>query len=114
FAGRLLYDKNGNPEKIVGIVSNITDQKTASEKTELLAAIVRSSHDAIVSNHLDGTITTWNTAAERIFGYQANEIIGKSVLTLFPSDRVQEEEKILAQITKGELIEHFETIRRRK
>jgi two-component system, chemotaxis family, CheB/CheR fusion protein len=79
-----------------------------------LAALVESSHDAIVSKTLDGTIQSWNHAAERIFGYSADEIIGKSVLLLIPPERHHEEEVILAKLRNKERIEHYETVRRRK
>lgn len=79
-----------------------------------LAAIVESSHDAIISKNLDGIIETWNAGAKRIFGYEPEEIIGKSVLTLIPEEQHHEEPVILGRIRRGERIEHFETIRRRK
>jgi PAS domain S-box-containing protein len=79
-----------------------------------LAAIVASSEDAIVSKNLSGIITTWNAAAEKIFGYTAQEAIGQSVMMLLPEDRKEEEPKILARLQRGERVEHFETIRVRK
>jgi len=78
-----------------------------------LAAIVESSDDAIVSKDLDGIVTSWNRGAERIFGYRAEEIIGRSITIVIPEDRLQEETHILAKIRNGERIEHYETVRRR-
>jgi PAS domain S-box-containing protein len=79
-----------------------------------LAAIVESSDDAIISKSLDGIILTWNRGAERIFGYQAQEVIGRPVNILIPDDRQNEEPTILARIRAGERVDHFETIRQRK
>ena len=78
----------------------------------LLGAIVDSSEDAIVSKTLDGTITSWNRGAERLFGYSADDAIGQSITLIIPTDRLDEEKEILARISRGERIEHFETIRR--
>ena len=79
-----------------------------------LAAIVESSDDAIISKNLDGIITTWNRGAERVFGYQAAEVVGRPVTVLMPPDRVDEEPGILARLRRGERIDHYETVRRRK
>ncbi|HEX8851595.1 MAG TPA: ATP-binding protein [Gemmatimonadaceae bacterium] len=76
-----------------------------------LAAIVSSSDDAIVGKRLDGTIVSWNEAAERLFGYRAEEIIGRNVLTLIPPERHDEERYIVSQLTAGKRVEHFETVR---
>ncbi|HHY50736.1 MAG TPA: PAS domain S-box protein [Alphaproteobacteria bacterium] len=80
----------------------------------LLAAIVESSDDAIVSKTLDGTITSWNAGAERIFGYTAEEMIGDSIYRIVPLDRRDEEKSILGHIAAGKRIHHFETLRRHK
>jgi PAS domain S-box-containing protein len=79
-----------------------------------LAAIVESSEDAIIGKLLDGTITSWNESAERVFGYTSEEIIGRSILTLIPDTRRDEEHKIVEQIKRGERVAHFETVRRHK
>jgi PAS domain S-box-containing protein len=80
----------------------------------MVAAIVDSSDDAIVTKDLDGTIMTWNAGAERVFGYTADEIVGKPVLTLLPPERYAEEDYILSALRRGERIDHFETVRVRK
>jgi PAS domain S-box-containing protein len=79
-----------------------------------LAAVVESSEDAIISKTLDGIIRSWNTGAQRIFGYTADEAIGKSITMLIPPDRIQEEGEIIARLRRGERIEHYETVRVRK
>jgi PAS domain S-box-containing protein len=79
-----------------------------------LASIVQSSDDAIVSKNLDGIITNWNRGAERIFGYTAEEAIGRPITILIPENRQSEEREILTRIRRGERIDHFETIRQRK
>ena len=78
------------------------------------AAIVESSDDAIISKDLEGIITSWNAGAEQLFGYQAHEMIGQSVQRLIPRDRLDEEPKILERLRRGERIQHYETVRRRK
>ena len=79
-----------------------------------LAAIVESSDDAIISKTLDGTVLTWNPSSERIFGYNAQEMIGASIYKLIPLELHPEENEVLARIARGEKVVRFETIRRRK
>jgi PAS domain S-box-containing protein len=86
----------------------------AERTTSLLAAIVDSSDDAIVSKNLDGFITTWNQSAERIFGYTAEEAIGQHITLIVPPDHREEEMDILSRLRRGERIDHLETIRQRK
>jgi PAS domain S-box-containing protein len=86
----------------------------AEQAAGLLAAIIESSDDAIISKSLSGIITSWNKSAEKLFGYASEEAVGKSITLIIPSDRQDEETAILKRLRKGEKIEHFETIRRRK
>ena len=88
--------------------------QTALVASRRLAAIVESSDDAIVSKNLNGIVTSWNRCAERTFGYKAEEIFGKPVTIIIPSDLQDDEHRILATIARGERIEHFETVRRTK
>ena len=98
----------------VAVTHDITERKLAERAALLLGAIVDSSDDAIISKNLDGTITSWNKGAERVFGYTAEETIGQPVIMLIPPDRLQEEPDILARLKRGERVDHFETVRRRK
>jgi PAS domain S-box-containing protein len=100
--------------QFVACIRDITERKLAQQAVQRLATIVESSDDAIISKDLDGIIQTWNGGAERIFGYKADEVIGKPVTILIPSDRFDEEPGILARLRRGERIDHYETIRRRK
>ena len=93
---------------------DITERKAADVTSHLLASIVESSEDAIVSKDLNGVISSWNKGAERIFGYSAEEVIGKQIGILFPTDRLEEEPVILRRIRSGRSVQHYETIRRRK
>jgi PAS domain S-box-containing protein len=109
-----LYDAQGRYEGVLGIATDITERYEAEQTRGLLAAIVQSSNDAVVSKRLDGTITSWNGAAERIFGYSAQEAVGQPISILIPADRLHEERTFLDRIAKREQIDHYETVRRRK
>lgn len=85
--------------------------KDSENARMLLAAIVDSSDDAIISKSLDSIITSWNAGAQRLFGYTASEVIGRSIAILFPPDRLHEEDQILARIRAGQRVDHFETVR---
>lgn len=96
------------------VTRHLTTNELAARPLRYLAAIVESSDDAIVSKDLDGIITSWNGGAERIFGYSAGEVIGRSITILIPEERQNEEAEILAKIKSGLRVDHFETVRRRK
>lgn len=98
----------------VRVQHDITEKKRAERAAQELAAIVESSDDAIVSKDLDGIIATWNRGAEHLFGYKAEEVIGRPITILIPPDRLGEEPEILSQIRRGEHVDHFETVRLRK
>jgi PAS domain S-box-containing protein len=93
---------------------DISERKRDERATGLLAAIVDSSDDAIVSKDLDGMITSWNKAAERIFGYPAEEAVGRHITLIIPDDRREEEADILSRLKRGERVDHFQTVRVRK
>ena len=99
---------------IVLTFHDVTEQKQAERTTSLLAAIVDCSDDAILSKKLDGTITSWNQSAERLFGYKEEEAVGQHITLIVPWERRSEEEDILRRLARGERVEHFETVRRRK
>jgi PAS domain S-box-containing protein len=99
---------------IVLTFHDVTERNQAERTTSLLAAIVDFSDDATLSKKLDGTITSWNQSAERLFGYKAEEAIGQSITLIVPWERRSEEEDILRRLARGERVKHFETVRRRK
>jgi diguanylate cyclase (GGDEF)-like protein/PAS domain S-box-containing protein len=88
--------------------------RTVPPATEFLRAIVESSDDAIVGNALDGTVLSWNLAAERLYGYTAHEMLGQDIAVLIPPNRQDELPSLFARLLEGEQIEHYETVRRRK
>ena len=94
--------------------ADLLDRARIEERARGLAAIVESNNDAIISMNLDGLITSWNKSAERIYGYLAEEVVGKPILILIPQERHGEESTILARIRRGERVDHYETIRRHK
>jgi PAS domain S-box-containing protein len=110
----IINDKSGKPKSILAISIDITERVKWEAEQSRLAAIVNSSEDAIVSKDLDGIVTSWNKAAERIYGWKAEEIIGKSKAVVIPSDLPNELPTILERIKTGKPIEHYETFRLRK
>src|SRR6185436_14291608 len=95
-------------------VVNGSGWQTAELAPYWLSAIIESADDAIISKSLEGIITSWNQGAERIFGYLADEVIGKSITIIIPPDHLDEEPGILARLRAGERIDHYETVRMRK
>ena len=94
---------------------NLTEARLAEQRLRsLLASIVETSDDAIVSKNLDGVITSWNRGAERVFGYSAGEVVGQPITIVIPEDRQSEEREILTRVRRGERIDHYETVRQRK
>jgi PAS domain S-box-containing protein len=104
-------DANGRTVGLLGISRDITEQMGAEEARARLAAIVESSHDAILSKDLSGTIRSWNGGAERLLGYSRDEIVGRPIQTILPPDRLAEEEDILRRLDAGERIDDLETVR---
>jgi PAS domain S-box-containing protein len=101
-------------ETLEALTARTAEAIETERATALLASIIDSSDDAIVSKNLDGTITSWNRSAERLFGYMPEEAVGKHITLIVPTDRRDEEVTILERLKRGERIDHFETIRRRK
>jgi PAS domain S-box-containing protein len=103
--------------KVTGIFVDgvdVTDRASADLMAQRLASIVESSDDAIISKDLNGTILSWNAGAERLFGYTADEVIGRPITILIPAELQNEEPRILERIARGERVAHYETIRQRK
>ena len=100
---------------LAAMTHNLTGARLAEQQLRsLLASIVETSDDAIVSKNLDGVITSWNRGAERVFGYSAGEVVGQPITIVIPEDRQREEREILTRLGQGERIDHYETIRLRK
>lgn len=99
---------------VVLVFRDISESRRAEKSHGTLAAIVQSSDDPIISKDLNGRIMTWNVAAERLFGYREDEVVGQSITLIIPPDRLDEEVEILRRIRQGERLEHYETVRMRK
>ena len=109
-----IFDDAGAVIGASKIARDISDRRAADLASRLLAAVVESSDDAIVTKDLNGVITSWNAAAQRMFGYTPEEAIGRSIRMLIPADRQSEEDDVLARIRRGEVVDHFETVRQRR
>lgn len=115
-----IRDEDGNVSGCILIFRNVTAQRDLDREknsqllaARLLAAIVESSNDAIISKSLDGIIQSWNAAAERLFGFRSEEAVGKHISLVIPPERLAEEDQIIASLKSGRRVEHFETERRR-
>src|ERR1700722_10140744 len=120
--GRVLdRQADGKAHRVIHIATDITERKhveaalgESQQRLRWSASIVESSDDAIISKNLDGIITSWNQGAERVFGYTAEEAVGRHIMLIIPADRRGEETTILERIKRGERVDHFETVRVRK
>jgi PAS domain S-box-containing protein len=111
FSNKLVLEANRDITKRMEIEAALRESE---QRLRWLASLVESSDDAIVSKNLDGVITSWNSGAERVFGYAASEAIGQPITLVIPQDRQSEEREILMRIRRGERIDHFETVRQCK
>ena len=109
-----VLDASGKTTHFLAIKEDITDRRRAEKTANLLAAIVESSDDAIIGKDLDGTIQSWNTGAEKLFGYTTGEMTGGSIMRLIPADRQVEEKQVLEKIRHGESMRNLETVWRAK
>ena len=110
----LLYDASGSVTGAVNWLENVTDRERGDVYVQRLAAIVESSHDAVISKDLRGIITSWNQGAQLLFGYSPEDVVGKPITILFPPTHLDEEPAILERIQRGERVEHYETVRLHK
>ncbi|HEX4946826.1 MAG TPA: PAS domain S-box protein [Blastocatellia bacterium] len=109
-----IRDDHGHIIGAVLVFRDVTERKQTESALARLAAIIESSDDAIVSKDLNGIITSWNKGAETLFGYTAEEVIGKPITILIPPERADEEQQVLRSIRRGEKLDHYETVRQRK
>lgn len=109
-----IFDATGKPIRLISTSRDITGRREAEKSRFHLAAIVESSNDAVISKDLNGNITSWNKGAENLFGYKAEDVVGKSITILIPPDYLDEEPKILERIRQGEKVVLYETTRMRK
>jgi PAS domain S-box-containing protein len=112
--GKVILDEDRRPARMVGISVDVTERKRAEEQRLRLAAIVESSDAAIVGETVDGIIVSWNRGAEKLYGYKAEEVVGRHISMLVPSERQDRIEPVLETLRRGERIEQFETSRVRK
>ena len=110
----LLRKESGEAAQFIGIIQDISDRKQTEIAMNRLAAVVEYSDDAIITKTLNGIISSWNPGAARVFGYTADEVIGKPITILIPPEHLDEEPSILDRLRRGERIDHYETIRRRE
>jgi PAS domain S-box-containing protein len=101
-------------ELIYAVARDVTDQQRAAEAEARLSAIVRSSADGIIGLSPESTITSWNAAAERLYGYSLDEIVGQPLVKLLPPERADEGRMLLDRVLGGQAVEHFETCRLKK
>src|SRR5581483_1683868 len=109
--GQTFYNEDQRPVRMLGVVLDVSDRKRIEQMRQRLASIVESSADAILSKDLNGIITSWNSGAERMYGYKAEEAIGRSVSMLAPQEHPEELPRIMERIRRGERIDHYETKR---
>jgi PAS domain S-box-containing protein len=109
--GYFLRDKSGKPLRMVRALMDFTERKSAELRNVQLAAMVDAAQDAIIVKSLDGTISSWNGGAQRLFGYTSSEMIGQRVMRLLPPGQHEEESRILARLGRGDRIEPYETVR---
>ena len=107
-------DEHGKAVSVLSIARDITEHKRAEAVLVHYAEIIESSQDAIIGKTLDGTITSWNRGAERLFGYRDDEVLGKPIAVLIPDDYLADERMILEQVRRGQSVKHYETVRRHK
>src|SRR5215211_3025068 len=108
---RPIRDGAGGVRYAVSVLRDVTDRRRTEERDRLLAAIVTTSDDAIITKTLDGTVTSWNPAAERLYGWTAAEMVGTPIVRIVPPDKRAELADILARLGRGERIDHHETAR---
>ncbi len=109
-----IQDESGTVRGAVLVFQDASGRRKAEEMNSRLAAVVGSTDDAIITETPEGVITSWNLGAEKMYGYSASEVVGKSVTLLLPADRITEEQLFLDKLKRGERVEHYETVRIRK
>ncbi|HET7731135.1 MAG TPA: PAS domain S-box protein [Usitatibacter sp.] len=109
--GEAVYDAGGRPVRLYGLCLDVTARKRDEQLLSHLQAMVQTAQDAIISKTLEGTVVSWNPGATRLFGYEAAEMVGRSIATIIPAELAAEEAGIIAKMRAGERIDHFETRR---